>query len=198
MKKNKSFPGKKRENLILLIILGSLVLLGLSAPRASPAEAMVQQGPVLNVSADVKPCIKTTFSTDRIHFYAGTGPGIYEPVVQGSSDTLADPVLITVGCNAREWSIQCEVTPLEETATRKNAEKGIIPSSQLSVASPLTQGTPDTKAQAGYVTLGNPVIVLQGGPGETQAELRFQLKTTWSDRAGTYSGKISFTCMMSP
>ena len=198
MKKNKRFSGGKRKNLILLISLGSLVLWGLSAPRASPAEAMVQQGPVLNISADVKPCIKTTFSTDRIYFYAGKGPGTYEPVAQGSSDTPADPVLITVGCNAREWSIQCEVTPLEEAATRKSGEKGIIPASQLSIASPLTRGSADAQAQDGYSTFDKPVIILQGGPGETQTELRFQLKTTWSDRAGTYTGKISFTCMMNP
>jgi len=198
MKKNKRFPSRKRENLILLIILGSLVLWGLFAAAASPAEAVVQQGPVLNISADVKPCITTTFSTDRIYFYAGKGPGIYEPVIQGSSDTPAGPVLITVGCNAREWSIQCEATPLEETATRKNAEKGIIPASQLFVASPLTQGSAGTKTQEGYSTLGKPVTILQGEPGETQAELRFKLETTWSDRAGTYSGKINLTCMMNP
>lgn len=198
MKKNKSFPGKKRENLILLIILGSLVLLGLSAPRASPAEALVQQGPVLNISADVKACIRTTLSTERIYFHADKGPGTYEPVVQGSSDSPAGPVLITVGCNAREWSIQCEATPLEETATPKNAEKGIISPSQLFVASPLTQGSAGTKAQEGYSTLGKPVIILEGGPGETQAELRFKLETTWSDRAGTYTGKINLTCMMNP
>jgi hypothetical protein len=198
MKKSKKFPGGKRENLILLISLGFLVLWGLSVPGASPAEAVVQQGPVLNISADVKPCIKTTFSTDRIYFHAGKGPGIYEPVAQGSSDTPADPVLITVGCNAREWSIQCEVTPLEESPTRKSGEKGIIPASQFSVASPLTQGSADSKAQEGYATLDQPVIILQGGPGETQAELRFKLETTWSDRAGTYTGKINLTYMMNP
>jgi len=198
MKKNKRFSGEKRESLILIIGLGSLVLWGLFAAAASPAEAIVQQGPVLNVSADVKACITTTFSTDRIYFYAGKGPGIYEPVVQGSSDTPAGPVLITVGCNAREWSIQCEATPLEETATRKNDQKGIIPSSQLFVASPLTQGSAGTKAQEGYLTLSEPVTILQGEPGETQAELRFKLETTWSDRAGTYSGKINLTCMMNP
>jgi hypothetical protein len=198
MNKNKRFIGGRRENLILLVSLGFLVLWGLSVPRASPAEAMVQQGPVLNVSADVKPCIRTTLSTERIYFYADKGPGTYEPVVQGSSDSPAGPVLMTVGCNAKEWSIQCEVTPLEEAATRKNGENGIIPSAQFSVASPLTQGNADTKAQESYSPLDKPVIILQGGPGETQAELRFQLKTTWSDRAGTYTGKISFTCMMNP
>lgn len=198
MKKNKRFPSGKRENLILLLSLGSLVLWGLFAAAASPAEAIVQQGPVLNVSADVEACIRTTLSTERIYFHADKGPGTYEPVVQSSSDSPADPVLITVGCNARKWSIQCEATPLEETATRKNDQKGIIPASQLSVASPLTRGSADAQVQAGYSTLDKPVIILEGGPGETQAELRFKLETTWSDRAGTYSGKINLTCMMNP
>lgn len=198
MKKNRRFSSGKRKNLVLPIVLGSLVFWGLSLPGPGNSESLVQQGPVLDISAEVKPCITTTLSTDRIYFHAGKGPGIYEPVVQGSSDTPADPVLITVGCNAREWSIQCEVTPLEETAIRASGERGVVPSSQLSIASPLTQGSAGTRGQEGYSTLDQPVVILQGGAGETQAEVRFKLETTWSDRAGTYSGTISFTCMMNP
>jgi len=198
MEKSKKLPAGERDILPLFIIFVALILLGLSVPGTCQDEPIVQQGPSLNVIADVKPCIRMSLSTESIYFYAGKGPGIYEPVIQGSPDKPAEPVVVTVGCNAKEWSIQCEATPLEETATQKDGKKGIIPPSQLFVASLLTQESEDPEAKEGYLTLDKPVTILQGGAGETKAELKFKLETTWSDRAGDYAGKISFTCMMNP
>jgi len=193
--KSKKRKNKKLALIILLVLPANL--LGLSFSGFSQEEPIVQQGPSLRIIADVKPCIRVSLSTDNIYFYAGKGPGVYEPVIKENPDQPAEPVIITVGCNAREWSIQCEATPLEETVSRKGREKGIIPASQIFVVSSTGESKNTKTGEAGF-SLDTPVTILQGGPGETKAELKFKMKTTWSDRAGNYTGKISFTCMMRP
>jgi len=198
MKRNKELSGKKREILILFIGLGILVLGGLFQPEIAQGKSIVHSGPVLNVIAHIKPCIRMSLSTDNIYFYAGKGPGMYEPVLPNNHDKLAGPVVITVGCNAREWSIQCEATPLKENNPRKGRKEGIIPPSQLFIASLLTKQNTENKENKGYLTLEKKITILKGSAGETKSGLWFKLKTTWGDRAGTYTGKIRFTCMMNP
>lgn len=194
----KSRKRKNKKLAIIIFLIVALFSLGVSFSGFCQDESIIQQGLTLQVIADVKPCIRVSLSTDNIYFYAGKGPGIYEPVIKENPDQPAEPVIITVGCNAREWSIQCEATPLEETVTRRNGEKGIIPASQIFVASSFLEEGKEKKAGEAGFSLDTPLTILQGGPGETRAELKFKIKTTWSDRAGNYSGKISFTCMMRP
>jgi len=189
---------RKNKKLALTIFVITLFLSGLSFSGFCQGESVVQQGPSIEVIADVKPCIRMSLSTDNIYFYAGKGPGTYEPVVKENPDQPAEPVIVTVGCNAREWSIQCKATSLKETDTRKGKEKGVIPASRIFVVFPSYENDKDAGGEENELPLDAPVTILQGGPGETRAKLKFKMKTTWSDRAGNYSGKISFTCMMRP
>jgi len=139
-------------------------------------------GPVLQVTAIIEPCINITLSTNAIVFNCKGAPGVYN---------ADQPVVVTVGSNCGNWTVKCSATPLE-------GDGGTIPSQRIFMKNPHTPNT-DEGAGRGFEAMSGEKIVLKGSATdrkETTSE--FRLKTTWEDKAGTYTGQINYTYLASP
>ena len=139
-------------------------------------------GPTLNVTAIVDPCINITLSTDAIIFNCKGAPGLYD---------ANEPVVLTVGSNCGDWSVKCVATPLE-------GSKGEIPPERIFVKTPNSPNI-DKGAGNGFEPMSGERNVLTGNPTERkEARMEFKLKTTWEDKAGTYTGRIDYTYLATP
>jgi len=122
-------------------------------------------------------------SANPIHFYAVAGPGLYD----ADSEVI---LLVTSTCG--NWVINCEATPLA-------GDNGLIPSERIFVSSECADAKADEGGGAGFESLGSSRHVAAGAHTEIlRSPLRFRLKTTWKDKAGTYTGAIRFTYLAMP
>jgi len=142
----------------------------------------VHPGPTLQVTAIIEPCINITLSTDAIVFNCKGAPGVYN----------ADQhVVVTVGSNCGNWTVKCSATSLE-------GDGGTIPSNRIFMKNPHTPNI-DKGAGRGFEAMSGEKVVLRGSATERkETTLEFRLKTTWEDKAGTYTGQINCTYLATP
>jgi len=139
-------------------------------------------GPVLQVTAIIEPCINITLSTNAIVFNCKGAPGVY------NSD---QNVVVRVGSNCGNWTVKCSATPLK-------GDGATIPSERIFMKAPDTPNT-DKGAGRGFEPMSAEKVVLKGSPTESkETTLEFRLKTTWEDKAGTYTGQINYTYLANP
>ena len=142
----------------------------------------VHPGSTLQVTAIIEPCINITLSTDAIVFNCKGTPGVYD----------ADQhVVVTVGSNCGNWAVKCSATSLKGAG-------GTIPSERIFINTPDRRNT-DKRAGKGFEPMSGEKVVLKGSPTERkETTLEFRLKTTWEDKAGTYTGQINYTYLATP
>jgi len=141
-------------------------------------------GPKLQLTAIIDPCINITLSINSIIFNCKGAPGVYN---------ADQPVMVTVGSNYGEWTVKCAATPLKGNAGKIPAERIFL---RLSNSN---SSNSDNDAGIGFEPMSGEIVVLSGSPTEHKEEaIEFKLKTLWEDRAGTYTGQINFTYLAIP
>ena len=174
---------KEMKKNIVSLFLFSLIL----STNIIPTDKLVygdnaHPGPTLQVTAIIEPCINITLSTDAIVFNCKGAPGVYD----------ADQrVIVTVGSNCGNWTVKCSATPLK-------GDGGTIPSERMFMKTPDTPNV-DKGAGGGFEPMSGEKLVLIGSSTERkETRLEFRLKTTWEDKAGTYTGQINYTYLATP
>lgn len=139
-------------------------------------------GPTLQVTAIIEPYINISLSTDSIVFLCKGAPGIYD----------ADkPVIVSVGSNCNNWIVKCKATSLKGTS-------GEISSNRIFVKTPNSINLAGPEVQ-GFEPMSNEIDIIEGAIAENKsATMEFKLKTTWEDKAGTYTGQINYTYLVNP
>ena len=149
--------------------------------------AVVMFGVAGIAQADSKPFVSISAMSDSLEFGKPTyahpilAPGaVLFPSIFGlSSATLT----VKVESNCLHGPIIASITALE----RPRGDS--IPPKRISIKSPITNG---------YVTMANPVAISNPEIGPHDIELDFRLDVLPSDRAGRYTGTITFTIMPPP
>ncbi len=166
------------------------------------------EGPTLGVAATLEPCISVSVVTrptrelqphrstyrrplrasaggqeDRLHFYATAGPGMY--------DADREAVLL-VSSNQETWAVAIQAAPL-------TGDNGEIPADRVFAQTRHMDPDVNEGGGIGYVSIGSQRVAVTGTQTEgLEIPVRFRLKTTYSDKVGTYTGTIYFSYLMSP
>lgn len=121
---------------------------------------------------------------DRVRFYATAGPGLYD------SDS---EVVLLIGSNQEGWAIGVQAAPLE-------CGESQIPGDQVFAQSDYTDPDADEGGGVGYICIGRMRVVARAGGqiGSLEVPLRFRLKTTHTDKVGTYMGEMLFSYLITP
>jgi len=169
-----------------LFKIAMMAVATLLAPWAATTGATQepQPGPVLNVIATILPSMTIELSDNIINFRADEGPGVYD------ADKAID---VSVATNSGSWTLNCSASPLVGTP-------GEIPPQRLFASNNNTLSSLDEGAGAAYENMGAQKLVASGGPQALTVAntMRFRLKTEWTDKAGQYSGTVSFTYLATP
>lgn len=145
------------------------------------AEDHWQEGARLSVKAVIEPFTFIKLSANSIVFNITGEPGEYP----------ADKdVGVTVGSNSSAWSVKAMATPLV-------GENGEIPASRISL---MKEATGKGATNADYTDMAKPILLAEGTQTlpTLATNLKFKLKTTWEDSAGTYDGEIIFVYLATP
>lgn len=174
-----------KKNIIYLSLFFLVLSINIFLTNKLACGDNAHPGPTLHlqVTAIIEPCINITLSTDAIVFNCTGAPGVYN----------ADhPVVVTVGSNWRNWTVKCSATPLK-------GDGGTIPSNRIFMKNPHTPNTDNKSAGTGFEAMSGEKVVLKGSATDRKETIsEFRLKTTWEDKAGTYTGQINYTYLTTP
>ena len=149
--------------------------------------AVVMFGVAGIAQADSKPFVSISATSDSLEFgnaifpdpVFGPGAVLFPSIFRLSSATLT----VKVESNCLHGPIIASITALE----RPRGDS--IPPERISVKSPIMNR---------YVTMAKPVVISNPEIGSHDIELDFRLEVVPSDRAGRYTGTITFTIMPPP
>ncbi len=169
---------------IILSIAVCYTIFGPVAPAHAKRENW-QEGARLSVRAVIAPFTFIKLSTNSIVFDVSGEPGEY---------TADKNVEVTVGSNSSSWAVKAIATPLV-------GENGEIPTNQIYIKkSGGKKKNGKKKGGKGYVDMGSEILVAEGSQTSptVTSDIKFKLKTTWENRAGTYDGEIMFIYLAIP
>lgn len=141
--------------------------------------------PNIPINVVVELYTSISLSSDKISFSVTTGPGEYE---------ADEPIELTVESNNNRWVVMARATPLMGLLG-----SGAIPPNRIFFKREggiFSHRGRRAREDGEYMKMSGQVVVAEGrwdGTG-VEATLKFKVKTEWKDKAGTYSGKVIFTC----
>ncbi len=152
--------------------------------------AVVLFGAAGIAQANSKPFVNISATSDSLEFgrptfssggdtYFGPGSVVFPSAYFASSASLT----VKVKSNCLHGPIVASITKL------KHPRSGSIPPERISIKAPTTNG---------YVTMAKPVAISRPEIGSHDIELDFRLEILPHDRAGRYTGTITFTVMPPP
>ena len=156
---------------LVITLLTAVVMFGVAGI------AQADSGPFVSISA-----MSNSLEFGKATFVApvlGPGAVLFPSIYRLSSASLT----VKVESNCLHGPIIASITAL------KRPRGASIPPERISVKSPITNG---------YVTMAKPVVISNPEIGSHDIELDFRLEASPSDRAGRYTGTITFTIMPPP
>jgi hypothetical protein len=101
-------------------------------------------------------------------------------------------VVLLVSSNQETWAVAVQAAPL-------TGDNGKIPADRVFAQSQYTDPDVDEGGGVGYLSIGSQRVAVTGAQTEgLEVPVKFRLKTTYSDKVGTYTGTIYFSYLMSP
>ncbi len=159
---------------IVTTLLTAVVLFGVAGTAQADFGAFVNISATSNSLEFGKP---TFFSDGDTYF--GPGSVVFPSVLFMSSASLT----VKVESNCLHGPIVASITKL------KHPRSGSISPERISIKAPTTNG---------YVPMAEPVVISRPEIGSHDIELDFRLEILPHDRAGKYTGTITFTIMPPP
>lgn len=167
---------------VVLLTLSSACWAEGRSRRAASRASVAQPGPVLRVTATIRPQMALEVDADHIRFDVTGPPGEHD---------AHSPVHITVASNCGQWTVRARATDLGGSAGAALKQRARIPASRLLARSARSDGLGAPE----YVPLDTDVVLADGsqqGPSMVTTVF-FRLLTQWSDVPGEYEGQVNFT-----
>jgi hypothetical protein len=100
--------------------------------------------------------------------------------------------VLLVSSNQETWAVAIQAAPL-------TGDNGEIPADRVFAQTRHMDPDVNEGGGIGYVSIGSQRVAVTGTQTEgLEIPVRFRLKTTYSDKVGTYTGTIYFSYLMSP